>query len=830
MKLPLIGLLAVSLLVPNGSAGAQERTYTIDTVLSLEQLGRSSFDPTGRFVVFERYGPYGSSQAFDHGWYTRFTRSDLFIHDRDAADSARRLLPPSEGTGHVLGAWSPNGRRLLVFRFRDRTWRAGIYTLASGEIAWLAVTPELPIYGPIAAWRGDDELILATRADGDLPWHLRLDWEPNTLRSHLADQQSAGQESAIVIGSGASRNFTPLSPMGRLLRVDADTLEVRDLGAGRFQDVELSPDGRFVAAADEGGVLPVDPNEPMIQGELQRARGLRIFDLETGSDWTPHPGWDLLPNLLTWSQTGELLVWLRPPGGAWSDGSLKRIAADRQISATVALGDLRPTFRQTSEALPVVLADWMGTDPVLSAQRKGRTDWYRLSPGQPVTLTEDFATAPARLVVTGSGVGLALDAGVVWRIEPDGRRRPLSDAGANLAHVPSGSGLFGLRPQFNTTDRIPGIPVLSADGTIYEARPDGLSPVMEDAHASVRAPSPSGFLETLRTAHGVETLVRRAVGTRVALASINPQLADVEVAEVLPVAHLASGGQTLTSWLYLPPRPTTQALPALVVIPYPGLVHARRPDLAEPYAVMTAYNVQVLTSAGYAVLLPSLPRQNDGEPGAGIAHQIEGVVDEAAKTGRFDPDRIALLGHSFGGFGVIAAATQSGRFDGMIAANGAYEHASKWGSFIPFKALSPRDVLSVFSSAGRVETGQGALFGPPWEDPERYVRNSPYFDADCISAPVLIISTELDYVPITQSQMLFSALYRQNKDAQLITYINEGHVVTSPANVRHMHDQILAFLARIFDPDREPPHKGAGAACDQPRTQASVAVSNITSP
>lgn len=406
MKFLMIGLLAVSLLAPGGSVRAQSKPYTIDTVLSLEQLGRSSFDPTGRVVVFERYGPYETSEAFDHGWYTRFNRSDLFVHDRQTDGPARRLLPPSEGTGHVLGEWSPGGERLLIFRFQDRIWRAGIYTFASGEVAWLDVTPELPIYGPIAAWRNDDELILSTRADGDLPWHLRLDWEPNILRSKLANKQTAGQSSAIVIGSGASKDLTPLSPMGSLVHVDARTQQVRPLGAGRFQDLELSPDGRYVAVADEGGVLPVDPNVPMIQGELQRARSLRIFDLIKGTNWEPHPGWDLLPNLLTWSPNGELLVWMRPPGRAWSDGTLKRIAAATQSSESLTLGGLQPTFRQTSEALPVVLANWMENDPVLYAQKEGRTDWYRLTPSAPINLTQDFETAPARLVLTASEDGL----------------------------------------------------------------------------------------------------------------------------------------------------------------------------------------------------------------------------------------------------------------------------------------------------------------------------------------------------------------------------------------------------------------------------------------
>lgn len=826
MRNPIGCLVVACALLSAGPAWARTEPYTIETVLKLEQIGRSAFDPTGRLVVFERYRPYDQSEGFDHGYYTRYTRSELMLGDAAHDGPATRLLSEREGVGHVLGTWSPNGKRLLIFRFRDKTWQAGLYSVASHEVVWLSVTPELPIYGPIAAWRNDDELIIATRPDGDLPWHLRMNWEPNVIQSTLTRRQAVGQPSAIVIGSGRFRNATPLREAGDLVMIDAHTADARRLAEGRFQDIELSIDGRYAAVAGEGGVLPVDPSRPFLQGELQRARSLRVIDLETGADWEPAPGWDLLPNLLTWSPSGELLVWMRPTGADWAEGELKRVMPSSRLSQPVAIAGLLPAWSATSEQLPVVHAGWLGGDPILYGRSSGRVDWYRLGRTGPVNLTSSLQAVSSRLVMIASETAVLIADGRVWKVEGEAQAVALSSGGQALIEVPGATGLSGLRPQFNDTSRRPGVVVRTKDGDLFRAGPEGLELMASAGNASVRAPGSIGLLETSQTPEGAETLAWISRHKRRDLTTINRQLAMTERAEVIPIEHAGPDGQPLTSWLYAPRMPLPSR-PPLVVIPYPGLVHARQPDLGGPSAVMTAYNVQVLVGAGYAVLLPSLPRNADEDASLGLGLQIEAAIDAASETDRFDRDRIALWGHSFGSFGAVTAVTQSDRFDGVIASNGPYDQASKWGTFTPFQRLSPSDLLSINSGAGGVETGQASMANPPWRDPDRYHRNSPIFAADRIKVPVLLITSDLDYVPLNQSEMLFSALYRQGKDALLITYVGEGHVVSSPGNLRHMYGEVLAWLARLF-PSAEA--QAIEDASSQRRAHASTMASSMMSP
>ena len=88
--------------------------------------------------------------------------------------------------------------------------------------------------------------------------------------------------------------------------------------------------------------------------------------------------------------------------------------------------------------------------------------------------------------------------------------------------------------------------------------------------------------------------------------------------------------------------------------------------------------------------------------------------------------------------------------------------------------------------------------GPPSQDLERYLRNSPITQAGRVTTPVLIVQGDLDYVPIQQGEEFFTALYRQNKPADFVRYWGEGHVLESPANIEDVWKRIFAWLERYL--------------------------------
>ena len=70
---------------------------------------------------------------------------------------------------------------------------------------------------------------------------------------------------------------------------------------------------------------------------------------------------------------------------------------------------------------------------------------------------------------------------------------------------------------------------------------------------------------------------------------------------------------------------------------------------------------------------------------------------------------------------------------------------------------------------------------------------------------MLLLHGDADEVRISQSQEMFSALYRQGKDAMLVTYWGEDHVVASPANIRDFFRTILDWLAQTMPAAAGPP-------------------------
>lgn len=289
--------------------------------------------------------------------------------------------------------------------------------------------------------------------------------------------------------------------------------------------------------------------------------------------------------------------------------------------------------------------------------------------------------------------------------------------------------------------------------------------------------------------HSLELLVN---GRR--LMELNAGFAAIDFAKARAVPALGPDGEPLLHYLLLPATPPASRLPRpLIVVPYPGIVSGGPPM---PYGGIGRFpaNAELMAAAGYAVLVPALPRRQGAEPGEDLAARILAAVDQvAAQVSGLDAVHPILWGHSFGGYSVLMAAAQSGRFGAVIAAAAPSDLASARGVFDPHGEVRPGDGLSAYM-LGWSEAGQAGLQASPWDAPELYVRNSPVFQAGAINTPVLLVHGDTDFVRLSQAQEMFSALARQGKDVTLITAYGEGHVIASPGNVRETYRRILEWL------------------------------------
>jgi len=189
----------------------------------------------------------------------------------------------------------------------------------------------------------------------------------------------------------------------------------------------------------------------------------------------------------------------------------------------------------------------------------------------------------------------------------------------------------------------------------------------------------------------------------------------------------------------------------------------------------------LLSANGYAVLVPDMP-QTDEQPAASLVAAGEAAAYALRDSGLVDSDRIAVMGSSYGGYTVMCLMTSSKLFKAGIAANGVYDLLRSAGN--------------TRLSWGWAETGQGRMHTSLWENPTRYLENSPFHALDKLEAPVLILQGEADSMTLDGAQALSSALRRLGKQGELLLYHNEGHAPISwsiPAQ-RDMHQRLLQFL------------------------------------
>jgi dipeptidyl aminopeptidase/acylaminoacyl peptidase len=305
-------------------------------------------------------------------------------------------------------------------------------------------------------------------------------------------------------------------------------------------------------------------------------------------------------------------------------------------------------------------------------------------------------------------------------------------------------------------------------------------------------PNDAANLETSETGRLYE---KNATGQEATIfPDLNPQLAEIESPRVMNFEYKSASGEVLHANLLLPRGYVEGKRYPTVVWVYAGDMHG--PDEKPPRRDSSSFtNPLILSGHGYAVLTPSMPLTYAGIPGDPMLHLNDGVdpaIDRAVQLGIVDPDRLAVMGHSYGGYSVFGLLTETHRYRAAVALMGISDLALMYGEFASFQRYTdPELAANLGPEFGEWE--QLRMGVPPWVDPDRYIRNSPFFAADKITTPVLIFSGDLDNLP-TQSEAMFTALRRQAKRAEYVRYLGEAHWPASPANVKDMWQRIFSWL------------------------------------
>lgn len=280
------------------------------------------------------------------------------------------------------------------------------------------------------------------------------------------------------------------------------------------------------------------------------------------------------------------------------------------------------------------------------------------------------------------------------------------------------------------------------------------------------------------------------------LTHIEPRLDSVGIGPVVsyetPVARYDGKRIPVKATLLLPPGAKQGDRLPTVVFLYPG---ASLSTYSRMFAGGSPNGLPALlfTSRGYAVLLPDVPIGPEGAAGNPILETTDVLLPQvfrAAELGYVDIQRVALLGHSYGAYGTAGVVSQTNLFRAAIAISGMYDLPGLYGWM---------DEHDANFNATSFETGKERMGSHPWNDLKRYLANSPYYQADRIYTPLLLIHGDKDE-PWEEPAKMFNALRRLGRTAQLAVYAGEGHLVRrwSSANAVDACQRIVTFLDRYM--------------------------------
>jgi len=356
--------------------------------------------------------------------------------------------------------------------------------------------------------------------------------------------------------------------------------------------------------------------------------------------------------------------------------------------------------------------------------------------------------------------------------------------------------------------------VLTNDGTFAQGRDmfdQPLVRVVLDTGRAERALGGVNFSPSLSRDGGVlayRSAASRAMGDvfvrdlktgRVSkLTDVNPELSGFELGDLTAVSWRSFDGKEIWGLLLMPSRwPSGRKAPLIVYVhggPGGGFTWGLFPQFMQTVGQVDAYPTAALAGDGFAVLFP-MPRGGAGYGeagqrmivnswGEGDYRDIMAGVDDLVAKGIADPERLGVMGASYGGYMTDWIVTQTGRFKAASTASSICDLEDQY----------------YLSDAGEF---LGSYFGKPWEAREAYAAHSPIRFAGNVTTPLLIQHGERDQrVPVAQAWKFYRALKALGKTVELEVYPRSTHLYYEPALERESMRRNLEWFEKWIPPGK----------------------------
>jgi dipeptidyl aminopeptidase/acylaminoacyl peptidase len=254
------------------------------------------------------------------------------------------------------------------------------------------------------------------------------------------------------------------------------------------------------------------------------------------------------------------------------------------------------------------------------------------------------------------------------------------------------------------------------------------------------------------------------------LTDLTAQVRDWKLGTVEAVSWKSKDGTVIEGVLHKPADYDAKRRYPLLVVIHGGPTGTSQPrflppDYAYPVQAFLAQGALVLEpnyrgSAGYGAAFRALNVRNLG---VGDMWDVMSGVDAMIARGIADPDRLAAMGWSQGGYISAFLTTHTNRFKAVSVGAG----ISDWSTYYVSTDITP------FT--------RQYLHATPWDDPAIYAKTSPITTIRQARTPTLIQHGSEDRrVPVPDAFELYRGLLDQNVDARLILYTGFGHGIDKP--------------------------------------------------
>ena len=256
------------------------------------------------------------------------------------------------------------------------------------------------------------------------------------------------------------------------------------------------------------------------------------------------------------------------------------------------------------------------------------------------------------------------------------------------------------------------------------------------------------------------------------ISTLNPQQAQFNWVKAELYRWKTFDGKLATGILYKPEDfDSTRKYPMLIYF-YERVSDGLYGYIA-PSPTPSRLNIPFFVSRGYLVFTPDI-HYTRGQPGPDAYNFIVSGAQALAKKKWVDGKNIGIQGQSWGGYQVAHLITATNMFKAAWAGAPVVNMFSAYGG-IRWESGNNRQF--------QYEKGQSRIGATPWERPDLYIKNSPFFHLKKATTPLVIMSNDADgAVPWYQGIEFFTAMRRLGKKVWLLNYNGEAHNLVERKN------------------------------------------------